>query len=94
MQTPSIGSRSPKASWTKHIRLFPSPQDDQVRRIAELAEIMGADVHIQTDYGDEVGGRTPWELFDEADACRSVGAAEEAIQLAQAIVQAMLNADG
>jgi hypothetical protein len=53
--------------------------DDQVQRVAELAEMMGADVHIQTDYGDEVSGRTPWELFNETDARRSVGMGEEAV---------------
>jgi hypothetical protein len=51
--------------------------------------MMGADIHVQTDYGDEVGGRTPWELFDEADARRSLAMAEEAVTLAQAIIQAM-----
>jgi HEPN domain-containing protein len=29
-------------------------------RLAELAELLGFDVHVQTAYGDEMGGRTPW----------------------------------
>ena len=69
--------------------LFVEPQDKQTQRLAELSEVMGADLHIQTDYGDEVGGRTPWELFDEADARRSLAMAEESTNLAQAIIQAM-----
>ncbi len=71
--------------------VFVEPQGKQAQRLAELSEMMGADLHIQTDYGDEVGGRTPWELFDEADARRSLTMAEESISLAQAIIQAMPN---
>jgi HEPN domain-containing protein len=77
-----------------HDKLFAAPQDDQVQRVAELAEMMGADVHIQTDYGDEVSGRTPWELFNEVDARRSVDMADEAVQLTRAIAQSVLNDSG
>jgi HEPN domain-containing protein len=59
----------------------------RVNRLAELAELLGFDVHVQTDYGDEMGGRTPWELFDEADARQALAMAEEAVTLAQAIIQ-------
>ena len=58
-----------------------------VRLLAEKAELLGIDVHIQTDYGDEVGGRTPWELFDEADACQTLALAEEAVALARTIIK-------
>jgi HEPN domain-containing protein len=47
---------------------FPKIQLEKVTRLAELAEFLGPDLHIQTDYGDEAGGLTPWELFDETDA--------------------------
>jgi HEPN domain-containing protein len=56
-------------------------------RLAELAELLGFDVHVQTDYGDEMGGLTPWELFDEADANQALNMAEEAVALAEAIIQ-------
>ena len=39
-----------------------------------------------TDYGDEVECRTPWELFDEADAGQALAVAEEAVSLADQIV--------
>jgi HEPN domain-containing protein len=61
----------------------------QVQRLAELAELLGSDVHAQTDYGDEMAGHTPWELFGEADARQALAMAEEAVNLAQAIVQAV-----
>jgi HEPN domain-containing protein len=59
----------------------------KVSRLAELAELLGFDVHVQTDYGDETLGQTPWDLFDEDDAHQAVNMAVEAAALAQAIVQ-------
>jgi hypothetical protein len=41
----------------------------------------------QTDYGDEIGGLTPWELFDENDARQALSLAEEAVTLAVQIIQ-------
>lgn len=61
----------------------------KVKRLAQLAELLGFDVHVQTDYGDEMGGRTPWELFDEPDARQALAMAEEAVKLAQEIIQAV-----
>ncbi len=58
-----------------------------LERLAELAELLGSDIHIQTDYGDEVGGRTPWELFDEEDAREALTMAEEAVRLAGRVVE-------
>ena len=66
---------------------FTAPHTGHVRLLAEKAELLGADVHIQTDYGDEVGGRTPWELFDEADARQTTVLAEEAVALARAVIE-------
>jgi len=63
------------------------PDPGKVQRLAELAELLGFDIHVQTDYGDEMAGRTPWELFDEADACQALVMAEEAVSLAQKIIQ-------
>lgn len=58
-----------------------------VERLAELTELLGFDVHMQTDYGDEVVGLTPWELFDKEDALKALAIAQEAIQLVSIIVQ-------
>lgn len=58
-----------------------------VERLAELTELLGFDVHIQTDYGDESEGLTPWELFDEEDAHKALEIATEAFQLATRIIQ-------
>lgn len=69
--------------------LFPVHSQDWVRRLIELAELMGPDIHKQTDYGDEVGGRTPWELFAETDARQALVAAEEAIGLVEVIIHGL-----
>jgi HEPN domain-containing protein len=60
-----------------------------VTRLAQLAELLGFDIHVQTDYGDEMGGLTPWELFDEADAQQALAMAKEAVLLAQEIIQSV-----
>lgn len=66
---------------------FSSSQSEDVRQIAEYAEMLGPDIHMQTDYGDEVGGLTPWELFDETDAREALTMAEDAVRLATQLVQ-------
>jgi HEPN domain-containing protein len=66
-----------------------SQRDDQVemvRALAECAESLGPDVHIQTDYGDETGGRTPWELFKQEDAQQALELARQATELARSLV--------
>jgi HEPN domain-containing protein len=67
--------------------LFIATQRERVRKLAEKAEMLGHDIHVQTDYGDEVGGKTPWELFDENDAHQSLSLAEEAVALADAVIR-------
>lgn len=60
-------------------------------RLWLVAELEGGDlklafdVHIQTDYGDETGRLTPWDLFDEKDAREAYGLAQEAFDLADSI---------
>lgn len=66
---------------------FEAAHSENLERLAELAELLGPDIHMQTDYGDEVEGRTPWELFDEADARQALAVAEEAVSLAGQIVR-------
>lgn len=68
--------------------LFAASERGQVQRLAEHAETLGFDVHVQTDYGDEMDGRTPWELFDDADASQALGIAEAAVELARTVIGA------
>lgn len=65
---------------------FPS-ENKRVRQLAEQAELLGPAIHSQTDYGDEPGGRSPWELFGETDARQALATAERAAQLAEEVTQ-------
>lgn len=67
---------------------FAGPAVEQVEELASCAELLGPDVHIQTDYGDEIGGRTPWELFDEDKAQEVLKLAREATALARGLIEA------
>ena len=67
--------------------IFAGKDGELVQHLAEHAEMLGADIHVQTDYGDEMGGRTPWELFDEEDARQALTRAEEAVSLAQTVAR-------
>ena len=64
---------------------FPQDLVAQVERVAECAALLGPDVHIESDYGDEAAWRTPWELFEETDARQALGLAENAVRLAKEI---------
>jgi HEPN domain-containing protein len=46
-----------------------------------------AQLAVENAAKDEMGGLTPWELFDEADANQALKMAEEAVALAEAIIQ-------
>lgn len=67
--------------------LFSGKNFERVRQLVEQTELLGPDIHMQTDYGDEPGGRTPWELFGEPEARQAVDAAERAVQLAEEIIR-------
>jgi len=56
--------------------------------LMECAEMLGKDVHIRTDYGDEVRRITPWALFNQEDAEQALAHARRAVSLAEAILGA------
>ena len=66
---------------------FQGQSSERLQQLAEQAELLGADIHVQTDYGDEPGGRSPWELFSDADAHQALAVAERAFQLAHEIIR-------
>ena len=65
---------------------FPQETQVNVEQIAECAELLGPDIHVESDYGDETGWQTPWELFDESDAYQALNSAESAVSLAKELV--------
>ncbi|MEW6233457.1 MAG: HEPN domain-containing protein [Chloroflexota bacterium] len=64
---------------------YPDFIHQKVERLAECAELLGPDVHVQSDYGDEAGGQTPWELFDQDAAQQALHLAEEAVLLSKEV---------
>ena len=70
---------------------FSQAAKEDVADLAKSAELLGHDVHMETDYGSETGWRTPWELFDEPEARQSLEIAEQSVLLAKRIVQSILD---
>lgn len=70
---------------------FPPAAIPVVSRLAELAGQLGRDVHVASDYGDEVERRTPWELFDESAALDSLTVAEEALTITRSLVAVVMD---
>lgn len=56
---------------------FPSEATVDIERLAMIADTLGMEVHVKTDYGAEEQNLTPWDLFDEAQAHEALTLAEE-----------------
>ena len=65
---------------------FSPDVEGSVSRLAECAEQLGPEIHIQSDYGDETSGLTPWELFGEDESKKIISLAQESIALALRLV--------
>ena len=66
---------------------FPESIRPEVETLLALAGQLGADIHIAISYGEEETLRTPWELFDEADATKAVEFATEACRMAEQLMR-------
>lgn len=62
---------------------FPAALQAVAERLAECAEKLGPETHVQSDYGDETTGLTPWEIFGVDEARDTLAIAEEALALAR-----------
>lgn len=69
--------------------VIPSAFQVAVQEIISLARSLGSTVHIQTDYGDELHGLTPWELFSEEDAREALEVAHRVVHMARQLVEAV-----
>lgn len=65
---------------------IPTQWQPIVRSLAEMGQPLGPQLHVQTDYGDEYGGRLPWDLFDEADAAEVITTCRAIIALVEQLV--------
>jgi HEPN domain-containing protein len=66
---------------------FPESLRAQIEEIALCSRLLGPEVHIESDYGDEQTEKTPWELFDQSRAREALNLAEKAASLAREVVE-------
>lgn len=66
---------------------IPQQWVQEIENLAQLGQKLGPDIHIQTDYGDELHGLTPWELFDEEDAREALAVARAVVTHTKALIQ-------
>jgi len=72
---------------------IPQKWQSQIEALIQHSEPLGPEVHIQTDYGDELHGLTPWELFDEEDAREALETARRVVDLARQIAESLQEDD-
>jgi HEPN domain-containing protein len=85
-------THNPAPPLRKAVResLFPEEYGVLVEQLATFSETLGFDIHVQTDYGDEMEGLTPWEIFGEEDAQQAITIADETVKLAMKIIRGLL----
>jgi len=66
---------------------IPSRWQKDVQQLAEMGRPLGPQLHVQTDYGDEFGGRLPWMLFGEQEAREALTLAENVLAGVERLVQ-------
>ncbi|RLB37494.1 MAG: hypothetical protein DRH12_14260 [Deltaproteobacteria bacterium] len=74
-------------------RQIPPKWQDLVEGLMQQSQVLGPEVHIQTDYGDELHGLTPWELFDEQDASEALEVARRVVHIARQMVESLQGDD-
>jgi HEPN domain-containing protein len=66
-------------------RLTPGERDALVE-LRDCASDPGYEQHVRSDYGEEAAFKTPWEIFDAADAGRAMTIAERSVTLARSML--------
>ncbi len=66
---------------------IPSQWQSAVQKLAEIGQPLGPHLHVQTDYGDEHGGRLPWELFGEEEAKEALTTAEKIVAQVEWLIE-------
>lgn len=66
---------------------FKEEMAKKIERLAENARVLGFEEHIRTDYGDELGYRTPWEIYNLTHAEKALSLAKDSFKLAAQIIE-------
>jgi HEPN domain-containing protein len=72
---------------------IPPRWQKDVQQLAEMGRPLGPQLHVQTDYGDEFGGRLPWILFGEEDAREALTTAENILAEVEKLVREVTHDD-
>jgi len=64
-----------------------------MQKLAETGRLLGPQLHVQTDYGDEFGGRLPWMLFGEEEAREALVTAENVLAGVEKLVREVIYDD-
>ncbi len=72
---------------------IPSRWQKDVQQLAEIGRPLGPQLHVQTDYGDEFGGRLPWMLFGEEEAREVLTTEENILARVEQLVQEVTHDD-
>ncbi len=72
---------------------IPPRWQKDVQQLAEMGKLLGPQLHVQTDYGDEFGGRLPWVLFGEEEAREALTTAEKILAGVEQLVQEVTHDD-
>jgi HEPN domain-containing protein len=64
-----------------------------MQKLAETGRLLGPQLHVQTDYGDEFGGRLPWILFGEEEAREALTTAENILAGVEKLVREVSHDD-
>ncbi len=59
--------------------------------LANLADKLAWDIQVASDYGDEIGRRTPWDFFDQDATQEALRVAEEAVAIGRRLVEDALS---
>lgn len=70
------------------------PFKQVVEQLLSCGEELGPDVHVRTDYWDELSGLTPWEIFHEEDARNAVAIAERAVEMVEDLIESLAREQG
>jgi HEPN domain-containing protein len=57
-----------------------------IEALAAASEALGADVHAESNYGDDARWLTPWEIFGRQEAQTALGQAEQAMSNLQSLL--------
>jgi HEPN domain-containing protein len=79
-------SHDPSPELLEIISRMPSEMTERVKRLAEITRLLAPE-HGRSTYGEPLRGLTPWDIYSDVDAEKSLRMAREAFHYAVAILR-------